>query len=84
MIDNLISLWISIFGGIIGTILISNMTPRASQIANKIVLWTVWSLVCITIGAGFPSCTSTSKLESQVRQWAENYPADLRDRWGSM
>jgi len=44
---------------------------------------TVCLLLGIWIGVTFQSCSYTGSpaLESKVRQWASDYPSDLRDRW---
>ena len=50
-------------------------------------MWSIWLLIGISIGVNFQSCSLAptsmfgSNFESQVRQWASEYPSDLRNRW---
>ena len=55
---------------------------------GKPFFWGVMLLVGYWIVTNLPSCSSTptpvpapATFEFQVRQWASDYPADLRDRW---
>jgi hypothetical protein len=50
--------------------------------ASNVLIWTVALFIGIWIGASLLSFTHLpANLESQVRQWSEPYPADLRNRW---
>jgi hypothetical protein len=50
--------------------------------AHAALLWLACVLLVILIVKQFPALTvRPSSIESQVRQWASDYPGDLRNRW---
>ena len=59
------------------------MTSKTSKIPLSGMTWALWLLIGLVIGTQIQSCSiaPTSMFESQVRQWAEEYPSDLRNRW---
>ena len=86
MIDYLINLLISIFGNALFHGLMTAMqdedTTKTTKPIQTLMIWAMFLLIGIGIGASFQSCSFTgSPFESQVRQWADDYPTDLRNKW---
>jgi hypothetical protein len=85
MIDHLITFMLNIVSSISSHFFIKAMSEdnTRKQFIQSLTWATIFLLLGLCIGTLLPSCsyTSTSKLEKQVRQWAKEYPSDLRDRW---
>jgi hypothetical protein len=85
MIDNLATFMLNIMGIISSHFFIKAMSEdnTQKQFMQSITWAMIFLLLGLCIGASLPSCSfmPTSKLESQVRTWAKEYPSDLRDRW---